>query len=381
MCLMCEKIYTESMKTLYFCAATDPNTHGFYDPSASPDPGSSSRPSPDADGGGGADLVPPDSPRRMAMAWSAASAVKPHQGSVLTKCPSSAAPPASFVSSRSSMATNAQLPGPLRNFFSQSVISNGLHGMSQRRFPMSCVFVRCDVQPMYEIRRRSSARCTLSLSGFCRRQSDDSTTVALVSEQMRLRRLSLSTSSSDRVLQQMTPSMSRKIIGAEAVDGDMMDDGWNGRGWKKSGPRIFVFAFVFRQRPAAVPTNLASDTRVRTCSETVPKSQPRTGHTREPDPTHLKLKHETTRGTPTHESTHQTDLTHTHLATRRTMSIEQTTPPTSRPHSLSHHRARARAPGVLKRFHTFRKRTRPGAVCQYDIMHNMQHAHAHAHAC
>ena len=63
------------------------------------------------------------------------------------------------------------------------------------------------------------------------------------------------------------------------------------------------------------------------------------------------------------------------------MSIEQTTPPTSRPHSLSHHRARARAPGVLKRFHTFRKRTRPGAVCQYDIMHNMQHAHAHAHAC
>ena len=247
------------------------------------------------------------------MAWSAASAVKPHQGSVLTKCPSSAAPPASFVSSRSSMATNAQLPGPLRNFFSQSVISNGLHGMSQRRFPMSCVFVRCDVQPMYEIRRRSSARCTLSLSGFCRRQSDDSTTVALVSEQMRLRRLSLSTSSSDRVLQQMTPSMSRKIIGAEAVDGDMMDDGWNGRGWKKSGPRIFVFAFVFRQRPAAVPTNLASDTRVRTCSETVPKSQPRTGHTREPDPTHLKLKHETTRGTPTHESTHQTDLTHTHI--------------------------------------------------------------------
>lgn len=239
---MCEKIYTESMKTLYFCAATDPNTHGFYDPSASPDPGSSSRPSPDADGGGGADLVPPASPRRMAMAWSAASAVKPHQGSVLTKCPSSAAPPASFVSSRSSMATNAQLPGPLRNFFSQSVISNGLHGMSQRRFPMSCVFVRCDVQPMYEIRRRSSARCTLSLSGFCRRQSDDSTTVALVSEQMRLRRLSLSTSNSDRVLQQMTPSMSRKIIGAEAVDGDMMDDGWNGRGCRN---RIIVFAFVF----------------------------------------------------------------------------------------------------------------------------------------
>lgn len=209
------------------------------------------------------------------MAWSAASAVKPHQGSVLTKCPSSAAPPASFVSSRSSMATNAQLPGPLRNFFSQSVISNGLHGMSQRRFPMSCVFVRCDVQPMYEIRRRSSARCTLSLSGFCRRQSDDSTTVALVSEQMRLRRLSLSTSNSDRVLQQMTPSMSRKIIGAEAVDGDMMDD------LVDDDPRIRYYRFCVRfgiWRPQrGVPTNLASGERVRTCSETVPRKRTRPG--------------------------------------------------------------------------------------------------------
>ena len=30
-----------------------------------------------------------------------------------------------------------------------------------------------------------------------------------------------------------------------------------------------------------------------------PKSQPRTGHTREPDPTHSKLKHATTRSAPT----------------------------------------------------------------------------------
>ena len=33
------------------------------------------------------------------------------------------------------------------------------------------------------------------------------------------------------------------------------------------------------------------------------KSQPRTGHTREPDPTHNELKHTTTRKTATHERT------------------------------------------------------------------------------
>ena len=43
----------------------------------------------------------------------------------------------------------------------------------------------------------------------------------------------------------------------------------------------------------------------KSCLESfITKSQSRTGHTREPDPTHLKLKHETTRGTPTHESTY-----------------------------------------------------------------------------
>ena len=49
------------------------------------------------------------------------------------------------------------------------------------------------------------------------------------------------------------------------------------------------------------------------------KSQPRTGHTREPDPTHLKLRHRTTRRTATHERTHtkQTSLTHSHTHTSR----------------------------------------------------------------
>ena len=43
------------------------------------------------------------------------------------------------------------------------------------------------------------------------------------------------------------------------------------------------------------------------------KSQPRTGHTREPNSTHLKLKRKTTREKPTHERTpNQTNLTHTH---------------------------------------------------------------------
>ena len=50
------------------------------------------------------------------------------------------------------------------------------------------------------------------------------------------------------------------------------------------------------------------------------KSQPRTGHTREPDPTHNELKHTTTRKTATHktENAPQTNLTftrsHTHTS-------------------------------------------------------------------
>ena len=67
-------------------------------------------------------------------------------------------------------------------------------------------------------------------------------------------------------------------------------------------------------------------------------SQPRTGHTREPDPTHLKLRHRTTRGTATHERTHtkQTSFTHTHTPRdRRTMS-EDDTARLTRTHTLSH---------------------------------------------
>ena len=68
-----------------------------------------------------------------------------------------------------------------------------------------------------------------------------------------------------------------------------------------------------------------------------PKSQPRTGHTREPDPTHNELKHTTTRKTATHSP--QTNLTHprqtsrshaqSHTHTSRTEhdANQQTTPP------------------------------------------------------
>ena len=45
------------------------------------------------------------------------------------------------------------------------------------------------------------------------------------------------------------------------------------------------------------------------------KSQPRTGHTREPDPTHSELKHTITRKTATHERNPDTPAhvhTHTH---------------------------------------------------------------------
>ena len=64
------------------------------------------------------------------------------------------------------------------------------------------------------------------------------------------------------------------------------------------------------------------------------KSQPRTGHTREPDPTH-KLKHTIIRKTATHERNHNT---YTHLTFTRT----RTPLP---PHSLSHPHARAHPPG------------------------------------
>ena len=81
------------------------------------------------------------------------------------------------------------------------------------------------------------------------------------------------------------------------------------------------------------------------------KSQPRTGHTREPDPTHNELKHTTTRKTATHERTpdkphvHKGVHTHTHTPPeRRTMPINRRHRPASQPHSLSHPHARARSP-------------------------------------
>ena len=47
----------------------------------------------------------------------------------------------------------------------------------------------------------------------------------------------------------------------------------------------------------------------------ITKSQPRTGHTREPDPTHNELKHTTTRKTASHERTPDKPHVHTHTHT------------------------------------------------------------------
>ena len=81
-----------------------------------------------------------------------------------------------------------------------------------------------------------------------------------------------------------------------------------------------------------------------TCSGVFLKSQPRTGHTREPDPKHNALKHTTTRKTATHErgtprrtqprrTSRRHAHTHTHLP----------------PHSLSHPHARAHLPWAPRR--------------------------------
>jgi hypothetical protein len=64
------------------------------------------------------------------------------------------------------------------------------------------------------------------------------------------------------------------------------------------------------------------------------KSQPRTGHTREPDPTHNELKHTTTRKTATHERNPGTPHVHTHTHTHTT--VERKTP------SATHTRERTR---------------------------------------
>ena len=74
----------------------------------------------------------------------------------------------------------------------------------------------------------------------------------------------------------------------------------------------------------------------------LPKSQPRTGHTREPDPTHLKLRHRTTRRTATHERTHtkQTSLTQSHTHTSRSENdVRRRHRP---PHTHTHTQPRAR---------------------------------------
>ena len=59
------------------------------------------------------------------------------------------------------------------------------------------------------------------------------------------------------------------------------------------------------------------------------KSQTRTGHTREPDPTHNELKHTTTRKTAARERTPQTNLTftRTHTPPEENDANQQTTPP------------------------------------------------------
>ena len=55
------------------------------------------------------------------------------------------------------------------------------------------------------------------------------------------------------------------------------------------------------------------------------QSQPRTGHTREPDPTQNELKHTTTRKTATHERTPDKPHVHTHTHTSRHIGSPLTT--------------------------------------------------------
>ena len=64
------------------------------------------------------------------------------------------------------------------------------------------------------------------------------------------------------------------------------------------------------------------------------KYQPRTGHTREPDPTHNELKHTTTRKTATHERNPDAPHVHTHTHTHTSRHTPSATPP------------RASAPGM-----------------------------------
>ena len=80
------------------------------------------------------------------------------------------------------------------------------------------------------------------------------------------------------------------------------------------------------------------------------KSQPRTRHTREPDPTHSELKHTTTRKPATHERTPDKPHVHTHTLTHlpcsrapeRRPKPTDTAPHDSHTHSATPTRERAR---------------------------------------
>ena len=82
------------------------------------------------------------------------------------------------------------------------------------------------------------------------------------------------------------------------------------------------------------------------CELAVNTRPPRTGHTREPDPTHNELKHTTTRKTATHERTPDKPHVHTHTHTSRNgercQSTDATAPYHSHTHSATPTRERAR---------------------------------------
>ena len=66
------------------------------------------------------------------------------------------------------------------------------------------------------------------------------------------------------------------------------------------------------------------------------KSQPRTGHTREPDPTNNALKHTTTRKTATHERNPDAPHVHTHTHTHTSRHTPSATPTRERTRQGNH---------------------------------------------
>ena len=140
--------------------------------------------------------------RRMRIARSASVAVRPVAGLVCTKCPCNKCPPISLTRSRSSMAT--QFPTLYDVFCNQEVISCGLTAWNMALH---------GVAPTQSMSMFLSASLSRFFKCGCLLQSVESTTLALVCCTILASWFILSRSKCPHMLQQMTPSMSRKMRG------------------------------------------------------------------------------------------------------------------------------------------------------------------------